>query len=177
MSFIGDQETVGRALCFAGLALAPLCTLFGRHYSRTLYFAQFLSACYLVFMTAGLTTTPISAHLGYSTLDFMPEFTSKYCTAGDFSCVYGRLVSSAIVWIGAAALMFIIIKIVACKKKEAKFLSFYNFYKGFMYWFFGPLVLAATGEIITGLQNSTTSSNDFAAGIIIAVAFFTIALV
>lgn len=107
----------------------------------------------------------------------MPEFTSKYCTAGDFSCVYGRLVSSAIVWIGAAALMLLIIKIVACKKKEAKFLSFYNFYKGFMYWFFGPLVYAATGEIINGVKNSTITSNGFAAGVIIVAAFFAIALI
>jgi hypothetical protein len=93
-----------------------LTTLFARHYSRTLYFAQFLYGVYLVFNTS-LTSTPISAYLGYSSLDFMPEFTSGYCTTGDFSCTYGKLVSPAIVWIGGAALMLLIIKIVACKKR------------------------------------------------------------
>ena len=46
-----------------------------------------------------------------------------------------------------AMLMLLIIKIVACKKREAKFLSFYNFYKGLMYWFFGPLVYLSTVQI------------------------------
>jgi len=174
MSFIGDLETVGRALSIAGLVLAPFCTLFARHYSRTLYFAQFLSAVYFVFNT-GIGGTPISAYLGYSSLEFMPEFTSGYCTAGDFSCTYGKLISSALVWIGVAALMILIIKLVACKKKEAKYLSFYNFYRGFMYWFFGPLVMAAAGAIIDGVQNNTMN-NDFIAGIIIVVGFVAISI-
>ena len=42
MSFIEDKELVGKILAIAGLALAPFTTLFARHYSRTLYFAQFL---------------------------------------------------------------------------------------------------------------------------------------
>ena len=175
MSFIGNQELVGRALCIAGLALAPFCTLFARHYSRTLYFAQFLSAVYLVFNT-GVGSTPISAYLTYSSLDFMPEFTSKYCTAGDFSCAYGKLISPAIVWIGGAALMFLIIKIVACKKKEAKYLSFYNFYRGLMYWFYGPLVAVASGAIIDGVQQKNMNMN-FIAGIIIVAAFVAISFV
>lgn len=172
MSFIGDQQTVGRALCIAGLALAPFTTLFARHYSRTLYFAQFLSAVYLTFNTS-LTKTPISAYLGYSSLDFMPEFTSKYCTSGDFSCTYGKLISPAIVWIGVAALMILIVKIVACKKREAKYLSFYNFFRGLMYWFYGPLIAAGAGAIIDGIKNSKMD-NNFIAGIIIVVGFVAI---
>lgn len=175
MSFIGDQETVGRALSLAGLALAPFCTLFARHYSRTLYFAQFLYALYALFTTSTMNT-PISAHLSYSHLDFMGDFTTNYCTAGDFSCSNGKLVSPAIVWIGAAALLFLIIKIVQCKKKEAKFLSFYNWYKGFMYWFFGPLLAAAVGVIYDGIKNSDMGT-DFIAGIIVVVAFVAISIV
>jgi hypothetical protein len=42
-----------------------------------------------------------------------------------------------------------------------------------MYWFFGPLIIAATGAIIDGLKNSNMG-NDFIAGIIIAVGFVAI---
>lgn len=115
MSFIGDKELVGKILCGVGLALAPMTTLFARHYSRTLYFIQF------VFLTTSfmmMTTEDIvSKHLNWSALDFMDEFTSGFCDSGDFACRYGKLISTAIVWISVAAFMFILIKVISCKKR------------------------------------------------------------
>ena len=82
MSFINDQELVGKILSIVGLTLAPLTTLFGRHYSRSLYFAQMV---YLVgalstvqsALSTGTLTTTISTNLHWSYLDFLSEFTSK----------------------------------------------------------------------------------------------------
>ena len=81
MSFINDQELVGKILAIAGLTLAPLTTLFGRHYSRSLLFAQ------LIYLVSGLSTvqnlatsslnTQIGTNLHWSHLDFLPEFTTK----------------------------------------------------------------------------------------------------
>ena len=82
MSFINDQELVGKILSIAGLTLAPLTTLFGRHYSRSLYFAQFLFAIGALStiqsaLTTGTLNTTISTNLSWSSLDFLPEFTTK----------------------------------------------------------------------------------------------------
>ena len=94
------------------------------------------------------TTTTIADYLDYTSLTFLPEITSNFCTAGDFSCNNGKLVTAAIVWLSTAVFFFLLIKIIACKKKNAKFLSFYNWGKGFMYWFYGPLIYAAVGVLI-----------------------------
>ena len=81
MSFINDHELVGKILSIVGLTLAPLTTLFGRHYSRTLYFAQLISAIgALTTVMSGATTTlntTISTNLSWSSLEFLPEFTTK----------------------------------------------------------------------------------------------------
>lgn len=70
----------------------------------------------------------------------------------------------------------LVIKIVACKKKEVKFLSFYNFYKGFMYWFFAPLVYYSTYIVVNGLQASSMG-NNFIAGVIVLAVFLVISIV
>ena len=82
MSFINDQELVGKILAIAGLTLAPLTTLFGRHYSRSLYFTQFIFAIGTLStiqaaLTTGTINTTITTYLHWSYLDFLPEFTTK----------------------------------------------------------------------------------------------------
>lgn len=84
--------------------------------------------------------------------------------------------SPGIVWLGGAVLFLLIIKLVACKKKEAKYLSFYNFYKGLMYWFFAPLVFYSTNTVVTGLKSSSMG-NDFIAGVIVLAIFLVISIV
>ena len=68
MSFIGDQELVGKILSVAGLALAPCTTLFARHYSRTLYFGQFLYV--IAVLNTVNTGSIVSDHLEYTGIDF-----------------------------------------------------------------------------------------------------------
>lgn len=177
MSFLADQELVGRILSFAGLFLAPFCSLFARHYSRSLYFMQFLYIVNMLFKPSTTTTMTISSYLNYSFLDFIPEITSGFCMTGDFACTYGKLVTAAIVWLAAAVFFFLLIKIVACKKRNAKFLSFYNWFKGIMYWFYGPLVYAAVSVLIPFVEASSFSSNNFYASAIVVIAFLGIALV
>lgn len=89
MSFINDQELAGKIISCVALGLAPLTTLFARHYSRSVYFAQLLfivSSLSSTFTPASTSTnTIISSSLHWSTLDFLPEFTSKIdnmCVAG-----------------------------------------------------------------------------------------------
>ena len=159
----------------AALALAPFCSLFARHYSRTLYFAQFLFVLAPLFMTG--STTIISSYLGYSSLDFMGSFTTGWCDPTTFLCDYKKLISPAIVWLGVAVLFILIIKIVACKKREAKFLSFYNFYKGFMYWFFAPLIYAGVATIVPLIEADTIKKANFYAGVVTVLAFFVLALI
>ena len=73
-------------------------------------------------------------------------------------------------------LSLIIIRIIACKKREAKFLSFYNFFKGFYYWFYAPLLYAAVSTIAPLIKASTTDGDDFNTAIIIIVVFLGIAV-
>lgn len=177
MSFLADQELVGRILSFAGLFLAPFCSLFTRHYSRSLYFMQFLYIVNMLFKPSTATTMTISSYLNYTFLDFIPEMTSGFCVTGDFACTYGKLVTAAIVWLAAVVVFFLLIKIIACKKRNTKFLSFYNWSKGFMYWFFGPLVYAAVTTLIPFIETSSFSSTNFYSSTIVVIAFLGIALV
>jgi hypothetical protein len=176
MSFIGDQELIGHILSIAALTVAPFATFFGRHYSRSLYFAQFLYVVSLLFLPG--TNMPFSSYLGYSWLTFMPTFTTNYCTAGDYSCTYGNLVSPALVWLGGAVFFFILIKIIACKKKNARFLTFYNFYKGFMYWFYGPLIFYSVTTLIPLIDGGNyQQSIDFRAACVVIILFVVISVV
>ena len=74
---------MGNYISIAGLVLAPLTTLFARHYSRTLYFAQFLSilAALNVINSGGVII--VSNYLRYTELDFdlSNDFTNEWCTA------------------------------------------------------------------------------------------------
>ncbi len=81
MSFLSNRILAGRILAIAGLTLSPFTTSLGNHYSRTLYFSQFL----FLFSFICNTTTDVSfsAHLDYNYLNFMPSFTSL--SWGDFS--------------------------------------------------------------------------------------------
>lgn len=116
MSYINENyEIIGKALAIAGLALAPLTTFFARHYSRSLYFAQLLVIWGLIFLTS-LTPT-LSGYLTYSWMSFMPSFTTNWCTIGDYSCNYGDLLSPGIVWLAGALFFFLLIKMIACKKR------------------------------------------------------------
>ena len=67
----------------------------------------------------------------------------------------------------------------ACKKREAKFLSFYNLYKGFMYWFFVPLLHAAVSTLAPHIQagTATAAGKDVSGSVIVIVGFIAIAIV
>lgn len=110
MSFIPNQLLAGSILAIAGLALSPLTTFIGHHYSRTLYFAQLLYLFSIIF-----NTFTFSYKLDYSWLFFMPSFTTSYCSPGDFSCRLGHLISPAICWVGGAVLLYLIVKLIARK--------------------------------------------------------------
>jgi hypothetical protein len=174
MSFLSNQNLAGQIISITALTLAPLTTLLGRHYSRTMYFAQLLYLFSAVFNSN--TITNFSTNLGYSWLSFMPSFTSNYCTSGDFSCSYGNLVSPAVCWVGGAVALFLLVKIIACKVKSLQFLKVYAFYRGFGYWFFAPLVYYSTMTIILKIQLSTMDNSLLSAGIVLAV-FVLIALI
>lgn len=174
MSFLPNQTLAGQIISITALTLAPLTTLLGRHYSRTMYFAQMLYLFSAIFNSNA--TTNFSINLGYSWLSFMPSFTTNYCTAGDFSCLYGNLVSPALCWVGGAVALFLLVKILACKFKSLQFLKVYAFYRGFGYWFFAPLVYYATSTMILKIQLVTMDNSLISAAIILAV-FVLIALV
>ena len=181
MSFIGDQELVGKVISLVGLFLAPCTTLLSRHYSRSLYFAQILYALSSAITLTG-TNTVISSYLSWSHLDFLPEYATKisgFCVTGEFACTNAKLVSAGLSWLIGVVFFFILVKLVACKKRDAKFLSFYNFYKGFMYWFFGPLIVAATTTLVPLIQAGTlsTSSKDFSGSAIVLIGFLLIGII
>jgi hypothetical protein len=87
--------------------------------------------------------------------------------------------SPGIVWLGGAFFFLLLIKIIACKKKEAKFLSFYNFYKGLLYWFLGPLIYYSTNYVVAAIQSNSIgiSNTDFLAAVIVLAIFFVITIV
>ena len=80
-------------------------------------------------------------------------------------------------WLGVAVISFLVIKIVACKKRDAKFLSFYNFYKGFMYWFFARLLFGAVATIVPLIETKTTKTGNFYTAIITLIAFLVVVLI
>jgi len=172
MSFLPNQTLAGQILSIVGLSFGPICTLLGRHYSRTLYFAQML----FLFSTLFPTTTDISfsVNLGYSWLSFMPSFTTNFCTAGDFSCNYGYLISPALCWVAGAIAILLLVKILACKFKSLQFLKVYTFYRGIFHWFLGPLVYFSTAKIISGMQLATYDKS-FISALIVAGVFLLVA--
>lgn len=174
MSFLPNQSLTGQILAIAGLTLGSLCTLLGRHYSRTLYFAQMLFLFSAVFPTT--TELSFSVNLGYSWLSFMPSFTTNYCTVGDFSCTYGNLISPGLCWVAGAVALFLLVKILACKFKTLKFLKVYTFYRGIFHWVLGPLVYFSTIQVISGLRQSNYDKS-FLSALIVLGTFFLVALV
>ena len=165
-SFIPYQQTIGLAFSIAGLSLVCFNTYIRRTYSPT------LTACQLFYLFAMILTpsvTLFSNQLNYSWLSFMPNFLN-YCSTGDFSCTYGYLISPSICWAGAAILSFIIIKIIARSKPNAKFQPFYNLYKGFLRWTFAPLIYFCTTIVIKSLQYNSKDTNFY--GAIIVLAYF-----
>ena len=172
MSFLPNQLLAGRILAISGLALAPFTTSLGNHYSRTLYFSQFLFLFSFIYNTT--TEVSFSAHLDYSYLTFMPSFTST--SWGDFSYDFGFLVSPAICWLGGVILLFLLVKLLACKFENLTFCKPYSFYRGFFYWFFVPLTYLSTSRLIYGIQaNDLTKS--WVTAIIILSGFVLIVLV
>lgn len=169
-----NLEIIGKILAITALTVAVFIAYLSRHYSRSLYFAQLLYICSILYTTS--LTFSFSFNLSYSWISFMPSFADKWCSGNDFSCTYGYLISPGVSWLGGALFFFLLIKIVACKKKNAKFLSFYNLYKGIMYWFFPPLVFFSTKVIIVSLQDNS-KNNDFIAAIIVAGVFAAIAII
>jgi hypothetical protein len=151
------------AFSIAGLALVAPSTYFFRMYSRTLDLAQMIYVFALIYAA---NQTLFADNLSYSWLTFMPSFLN-FCTAGDYSCTYGDLLSPAIVWAGAALLFMIIIKIVAaCKKNSWSYLKFYKFFRGFSRWTMAPLVYYSTDILISKLQ-AESYDDDFIASAVV----------
>ncbi len=173
MSYLHNQALIGKILAIAGLSLAAPCTLLGRHYSRTLYFAQILLLFSFSFRN---TSDPnFSMNLDFSWLSFMPSFTQRYCTPGDFSCDYGYLISFGMCWLAGAIVFFLLFKIVAWKMENLRFLRFYAFYRGFFHWFMGPLVYFSTAQIIKSIQFHNFDVS-FTSAVIVLGVFLLIAL-
>ena len=103
----------------------------------------------------------------------MPSFTTKYCVQYDFSCLYGNLISPGIIWVGGAVVLLILIKILACNFKSLRFLRIYSFYRGFSFWFIGPLVYNSTDMVRINDQKDYS----FISAIIVLAVFFLIALI
>lgn len=174
MTYLHSQELIGKILAITALSLAAPCTLLGKHYSRTLYFAQMLFLFSSVFQTT--TDSNFSMNLGFSWLNFMPSFTYHYCNQGDFSCDYGYLISPGIVWLGGALAFLLLFKLIACMTESLQFLKFYAFYRGFFHWFMGPLVYFSTARIIQAIQFDNFDVS-FTSAIIVLALFFLIAVV
>ncbi len=149
MSFIPDQAMVGQILSYAGLSISLFTTLLGRHYSRTIYFAQLLFIFSTLFPDTSDTT--FSLHLGYSWISFMPTFLTSYCNKGDYVCTNGYLLSPLICYIGGAIGLFLVVKLLACKFKTLQFLKVYAFYRGLSYWFLAPLIYVSSAQIVVSL--------------------------
>ena len=163
MSFISNQPMTGQAMCYAALTLSLATTLLGRHYSRSIYFAQLLFIFAAVYPDT--TDAAFSLNLGYSWVSFIPTFLSNYCTTGDYVCTNGYLLTSFIGYIGGAIGLFIIVKLLSCKFKSLQFLKVYSFYRGLSYWFFAPLAYVSAVQIIQSLNTGSYDKNFiYAAG-------------
>lgn len=157
MSFIPYQNYIGMAMSIAGLALVAPISYYFRIYSRALEFAQ-LFYIFTMLFAVGMTT--FSQNLGYSWISFIPSFLTNYCSNGDFLCSYGYLITPTIVLLGFILLMFIILKIVACKKPEVRYKPFYTFIKGLFRWMLLPLVYYSTDTLIVAIKNGISLSSS-----------------
>jgi len=153
-------------------------------YSRVLDYAQMLyvfAIAYVIVSPTALSTDPIhfSKRLDYSFLSFMSSFMNSLisgCSSTDYACKYGNLFSPAICWLGVAIGMLIIIKLVSIKKHNAKYLPFYNFWKGLMRWFMAPLIYYSTDMLIIQNRKYGTTDRDFyaSAGVLAFFALYTL---
>ena len=170
-SFIPSQDIIGKAFAIAGLALVAPSTYFFRNYSRVLDNVQLFYVFSLVY---GTGTNLFSNNLDWGFLTFMQSFLNSYSYPGEFLYVYGYLISPAISWFGVALLFFIILTIVACKKKDLRYHNFYIFWKGFFRWFSVPLAYFCTYQIITSLQltNFNSMEVNFDVAVIVAAIIF-----
>lgn len=146
-TLIPQQNYIGLGFSILGLALVAPSSYFFRIPNRVLDYLQFCYVFAAVYATS--TSGPVfSTYLSRSWIDFMPSFLNSQCTTGDFVCTYGGLISWTIGVIGALILLFIIVKIIACRKPSVTYQPVYNFFKGFFRWSMGPLIYYSVTTIV-----------------------------
>jgi len=164
------QNILGLAFSLAGLALVAPVAFFFRNYSLTLDAAQLLYAFVMVLAPG---SSLFSNNLGAGWLSFMPNFLN--CNNGNYSCLYGNLLSPLICWSGAVIILFFIFKLIAIKKPKLTYQPFYTFFKGFLRWTLPPLIYDSTTVLIKSLQAQKFTSDFIVSavvlGFLILVAF------
>lgn len=131
------------------MVLAPFCTLFRNTYSSVLDAVQLF---YLFSIVLAPDIDVFSHNLDYSWLTFMPNFL-MYCSAGDFSCSYGFLLSSLICWIVLSLLAYLFFLLIQkIKPIKLKYRHFYAFFRGVFRWMFSPLLFYSAVVLIKRLQ-------------------------
>lgn len=132
-------------LSIVALAIAPLSYIILKKYYRSLCFLQ-LSYYYAV---AYLTTTNFfSKYLGYSCVDFQANLLT-FCESTDLVCSLGFPLSFAGVFAAFLFVVFIFTAIQKCCGKDIRFEPVYSFFKGFITWFYVPIVAKASSVLIT----------------------------
>jgi len=149
MTFVPYLDSIGIAFSIFGLAMVGPSTYLFRMYSSSLDLAQMLYIFAIIYAT---DLVIFSKYLDYSFLSFMSNFL-LYCSEGDYSCKYGYLLSPGVAWAGAIAILFLIVRIVACCSRKINFQSPYNFCKGYLRWFMPPLVYYSMTILIKRSQD------------------------
>ena len=105
---VPGQNIIGIVFSVYGLALVwPIVFVF-KQYLRLLDYMQFMYIWGLVIYS---TTSVFSDHLGVSCWTFFPSFFSSLCLTGDLVCTAGGQMTWTVCFVGALALLMIVVLI------------------------------------------------------------------
>ena len=154
MTFLTEYSTPAHVLSIVALALAPFSYIILKKYYRSLFFLQ-LSYFYGV---AYLTTTNFfSTYLDYACIDFQANLLT-FCDSTDIVCSLGFPLSFAGVLAAFLFVVFIFTAIQKCCGKDIRFEPVFTFFKGFIIWFYAPIVANAGAVLITQLNNDANGT-------------------
>ena len=122
---------------FVGLAAVLISCTFFKHYARFLDYVQMMFVFSAVIQASSGVVPIFSQFLDESWLSFIPNMVPDNIST--FVSVAGQLITFAIVVIAFYMLLYAIMILIKCCKREFKVDRVYRPFKGLFRWFYFPL--------------------------------------
>ena len=144
-------------MSIAALAINPILIFFFRHFYRAL---DYLQMCFL--FAISMAPLSFSSHLNTVMLEFDKTFFTS-CIPGDFACSNGFRLSFGLVVEQLIIVSFIFVMLQKICGRSIEYEPVFNVLKGFIRWFYLPLVYYCTYELIKQYKTTPRDKNNFIA--------------